>query len=302
MGAFDISAELPKLDRPIAGFRVSIHPVAELPGGGWGKGMPEGYKPKQKKQNDTPESADEKTPKGSFMLTAIAATADKVPGDQVNLFKLLPIARVTANSWTPGREPVGCLHPLNYTGWSPDLATDGPVHLTATFAEPLQANATPFLTVQLNFGNGRSQIPELIELNAIVGTDDGTDLPKEIVELLSVARSARTVEQTTFLWNYCANHASELQEKRTELINLQERLDVLTKAFPTMVMDVSAKPRDTFILHRGDYSQPTDKVQSGTPAVLPAFPSDATGDRLGLARWLTSKDHPLTARVAVNRF
>ena len=69
-----------------------------------------------------------------------------------------------------------------------------------------------------------------------------------------------------------------------------------------MVMDVAAKPRETFILNRGDYSQPTDRVQPGTLAVLPAFPTDATPDRLGLARWLTAKDHPLTSRVAVNRF
>ncbi len=300
MGAFDISGELPKLKSPISGIRVTMHPVVELPGGGWGKGMPEGYK--SKKQKDTPESFDEKVPKGTFMLTAIAATADKVPGDQINLFKLLPIRRVTSNSWTAGREPAGCLHPLNTTGWSPDLATDGPVHLTASFAEPIHSNASPFFTVQLNFGNGRNQIPELIELNAIVGTDDGTDLPKGIIELLAVPKSDRTPEQLSSLWNYCSNHAAELKATRTELINLEERLDVLTKPFSTMVMDVAAKPRETFILHRGDYAKPMDKVQPGTPAVLPPFPSDSALDRLGLARWLTLKEHPLTSRVAVNRF
>jgi hypothetical protein len=300
MGAFDIATELPKLKGPMTGFRVTMHPVDELPGGGWGKGMPEGYKPK--KQKDTPEFTEEKTPKGTFMLTAIAVTADKLASDQVNLFRLLSIKRVTANSWTPGREPVGSLHPLNTTGWSPDLQTDGPVHITATFAEPIDSTATPFFTVQLNFGNGRNQIPELIELNAIVGTDDGTDLPKEILEALAVPKIDRTHEQTTRLWNYCASHAIEFQSQRTDLLNLQDRLDVLTKPFPTMVMDVASKPRETFVLHRGDYSQPAEKVEPGTPAILPAFPGDAPADRLGLARWLTQKDHPLTSRVAVNRF
>ncbi len=114
MGAFDISTVLPKLDQPITGLRVIMHPIAELPGGGWGKGLPEGEKPKPKKPKDAPEqaasTAAEKSTKGSFMLTAIAATADKVPGDQINLFKMLQIARVTANSWTTGREPIGCLN------------------------------------------------------------------------------------------------------------------------------------------------------------------------------------------------
>jgi hypothetical protein len=46
--------------------------------------------------------------------------------------------------------------------------------------------------------------------------------------------------------------------------NLEERLAALTQPFPTMVMDVAAKPRDTFILNRGDYAQPTAKVDVGT--------------------------------------
>ena len=306
MGAFDISTELPKIDRPITGLRVIMRPVAELPGGGWGKGIAGGGKPKGKKKAASPEpiaeSAPEKSTKGTFMLTALAATADKIPGDQVNLFKMLPIARVTANSWERGREPAGCLNPLNDSGWSPDLATDGPVHLTATFSEPLTASETPFLTVQLNFGNGNNLVPELIELQAVTGTDDGTDLPNEIERSLRIPAANRTPEQALLLWKYCAEHAVELESMRTELSNLQDRLDVLTKPFTTMVMDVAAKPRETFILNRGDYSQPTDRVQPGTLAVLPAFPADATPDRLGLAGWLTAKDHPLTSRVAVNRF
>ena len=305
MGAFDISTELPKLDRPISGLRVIMHPVPELPGGGWGKG-PEGGKPRGKKQaapaDATEEPTTEKVPKGTFMLTALAATADKIPGDQVNLFKMLPISRVTANSWEHGREPAGCLDPLNDSGWSPSLDTEGAVHLTATFSEPISASATPFLTVQLNFGNGKNLVAELIELQVIAGIDDGTDLPSEILEVVEIPNANRTAEQTSILWSYCAKHAAELAAKRIELSNLQERLEVLTKPFTTMVMDVAAKPRETFILNRGDYAQPTEKVQPGTLSVLPAFPADATPDRLGLAKWLTSKDHPLTGRVAVNRF
>jgi hypothetical protein len=68
-----------------------------------------------------------------------------------------------------------------------------------------------------------------------------------------------------------------------------------------MVMNVAAKPRDTFILNRGDYAQPTDKVTAGTPGFLPPLPEGASADRLGLAQWLTMKQNPLTARVAVNR-
>jgi hypothetical protein len=54
-------------------------------------------------------------------------------------------------------------------------------------------------------------------------------------------------------------------------------------------------------LTRGQYDQPADTVDRNTPGFLPPLPSDAPRDRLGLARWLVSPDHPLTSRVAVNR-
>ncbi len=68
-----------------------------------------------------------------------------------------------------------------------------------------------------------------------------------------------------------------------------------------MVMD-DAKPRQTHILSRGDYEQPLEKVSFAVPAFLPPLPSNAPLNRLGLARWLFTPNHPLTSRVQVNRF
>ncbi len=60
--------------------------------------------------------------------------------------------------------------------------------------------------------------------------------------------------------------------------------------------------RETFVHVRGIYNQPGDKVNPGTPAVLPEFDStEPLTDRLDLAQWLFQEDNPLTARVAVNR-
>jgi len=67
-----------------------------------------------------------------------------------------------------------------------------------------------------------------------------------------------------------------------------------------MVMDDS-KPRDTFILDRGNYETRLDQVSFATPKFLPPLPADAPRNRLGLARWLMSPAQPLTARVIVNR-
>jgi hypothetical protein len=80
-----------------------------------------------------------------------------------------------------------------------------------------------------------------------------------------------------------------------------EENDVLTALVEVMAMRDRTVPRDTFVLARGAYDAPTDKVGVGTPASLGAFPASLPKNRLGLARWLTAPDHPLTARVLVNR-
>jgi hypothetical protein len=73
----------------------------------------------------------------------------------------------------------------------------------------------------------------------------------------------------------------------------------------TSVMEELPEPRPAYLLARGRYDAPkTDEthVTRTTPSALPLFPPGATRDRLGLAQWLTQPNHPLTARVAVNRF
>jgi hypothetical protein len=71
-----------------------------------------------------------------------------------------------------------------------------------------------------------------------------------------------------------------------------------------MIMKELPAPRPTFVLTRGQYDKPDParRVARGLPAFLGKLPDDAPRDRLGLARWLMSKDNALTARVIVNRF
>jgi hypothetical protein len=68
-----------------------------------------------------------------------------------------------------------------------------------------------------------------------------------------------------------------------------------------MVMEEMKEPKPAFVLKRGNYDQHGDQVTADTPSALPPFPADQPHNRLGLARWLTQPDHPLTARVTVNR-
>ena len=67
-------------------------------------------------------------------------------------------------------------------------------------------------------------------------------------------------------------------------------------------MEELPTPRKTFILMRGNYMTPGDEVPAATPGILPAMAAELPKNRLGLAKWLVAPEHPLTARVTVNRF
>lgn len=102
---------------------------------------------------------------------------------------------------------------------------------------------------------------------------------------------------------FVSKYASErIREAWQRLQTLRAQRDELWGRVPTvMVMAEMEKQRDTFVLARGVYNKPLDKVAPGVPAVLPHLPEGAPNNRLGFARWLVDPSNPLTARVAVNR-
>jgi hypothetical protein len=68
-----------------------------------------------------------------------------------------------------------------------------------------------------------------------------------------------------------------------------------------MVMGELPEPKKTYLLTRGEYDKRGEEVGPRTPDFLPPMPKGAPMNRLGLAKWLTAPEHPLTARVTVNR-
>jgi hypothetical protein len=82
----------------------------------------------------------------------------------------------------------------------------------------------------------------------------------------------------------------------------KQRRELDARIPTTLVMRERAEPRPAFVLRRGEYDQRGEAVERGTPAFLPPMDAALPRDRLGLARWLVDPRHPLTARVAVNRF
>jgi hypothetical protein len=122
---------------------------------------------------------------------------------------------------------------------------------------------------------------------------------------LSGVSGKRTKEEIDRLRDYFLTRVApqEMRRQYAELRDLRAKKTELDKSvLNTMVMQESMKPRETFVLARGDYRNKTDKVTPSVPAVLPPLPKDAPPNRLSLAKWLVDPNHPLTARVAVNRY
>lgn len=83
---------------------------------------------------------------------------------------------------------------------------------------------------------------------------------------------------------------------------LLARLDEYRKdQIPRLMIMGDDRPRPTHILDRGEYLAPLEQVDFDTPAFLPRLPADFPRNRLGFAQWLFLPEHPLTARVQVNR-
>jgi len=134
-------------------------------------------------------------------------------------------------------------------------------------------------------------------------TLDGGKVPPSIVAALNVAAAARTPAQRNELAKfYRENTDNPVKRAETALAAAKKGVEDSFADVPTtMVMKEKPEPREAFILKRGEYDHPADKVTRGVPASLPALPPGAPVNRLGFAQWLVSGEHPLTARVWVNR-
>jgi hypothetical protein len=123
--------------------------------------------------------------------------------------------------------------------------------------------------------------------------------------ILSGVFGQRSKDEAARLRHYFLTYAAPdaFRQRYAELKDLRQQKEDLTRQILTvMVMDEMDQPRETFVLARGDYRNKTEKVTPGVPAILPPLPQGAPLNRLTLARWLVDPAHPLTARVAVNRF
>ena len=116
------------------------------------------------------------------------------------------------------------------------------------------------------------------------------------LEVLMLDLAERTPNQKRVVTDHFIH--TDFKELSARLKKLDEEYPGLSQA-QTLVEN--AKPPKSHVLVRGNFQQPGIEVHPATPEILPPLPAGGKPSRLTLARWLVSRNHPLTARVTVNR-
>jgi hypothetical protein len=123
-------------------------------------------------------------------------------------------------------------------------------------------------------------------------------LPANVRAALKVAPQARSEGQVHAIFSYWRTTVPEWKSVNDEIAALWKQHP---EGASQLTLEAREKTRETQILMRGDYLKPTKKVEPGVPAVLNPLPTGAPLTRMTLANWITARNAPTTARVAVNR-
>jgi hypothetical protein len=127
----------------------------------------------------------------------------------------------------------------------------------------------------------------------------------EVREIFQKEPAERTAAEHCKLKAYFLEHAAppKLQKLRDQWFQARaDRFKFWDQLPTTMVMEQRDPPLPTHVRIRGEYNKLGERVEPNVPSLFPPMPEQARQNRLGFARWLVSGDHPLTARVAVNRY
>lgn len=164
---------------------------------------------------------------------------------------------------------------------------------------PLAVAGEKTLTFTLDQQYGQGRTIGCLRLWARTGRGDAAPVPGEIARILRTEKRSKVDEKR--LREFFVKSHPRLKKLDAELAAVQQQFDRLQPP-STLVMVELPQPRTTQMLQRGNYLTPGEAVTPGTPAALHALDASLPANRLGFARWLTSPENPLLARVTVNRW
>ena len=226
-------------------------------------------------------------PKGDFLLYNIIVKAD---GKEVK------IASATASN---NGNPQLAFDGEDLTGWGPGDRLGEDCQAVFNLAEPLPAARA--LTVELRMGRHYAATLGKFRISATTtpGKALARILPQGTEEVLASGDVQKIAGEHERLFRHFLLNAPELSKYSDPIRPLLKPLSSTTTL--AMVERDPQHPRPTFRHNRGEFRQPAEAVQPDVPAFLPPMDPKEPKNRLGFARWLVSRGHPLTARVTVNR-
>jgi hypothetical protein len=123
-----------------------------------------------------------------------------------------------------------------------------------------------------------------------------------IDQLLAIPSDQRNPQQQEKLTSVHLKTDPLYQKLIAKIQSLGDEINKIKQAAPrVMIMEDRKERRKTHVLAIGSYQSPGEEVLPATPGILPPLPEKEFSNRLDLAQWLVSRDHPLTSRVTINR-
>ncbi len=189
-------------------------------------------------------------------------------------------------------------------GWAVGGAAEKPHTLTLLTNSPVVVSAGAKLRVTLEqksefkqhtLGNFR------LSFTGDARVQEAAKIPANVIAAL--AQPKRTPEQQKVITDYFVrNIAKESAAERTRLLAATQELAAIKPVTVPIMRDLDPKQRRvTKVQLRGNWQALGDAVNEATPAVFNPLPANEPKNRLTMAKWLVSRDNPLTARVTVNR-
>ncbi len=193
------------------------------------------------------------------------------------------------------------------TGWAIGPQFGQRHHLIAELKNPIQFKEGNHLSFRFDHYHGNSHCVGRFRLSVTTETDPIVrwPVPDDIRQIITTTPSLRTKEKSEKLATFYRQVSPTLRNLERQKFQIEQRLkDLPAQKYSTLVLKERSEtqPRQTYVHVRGDFLSKGKEVTGGVPAALLPLATNQARNRLSLAKWLVDPDHPLTARVTVNRF
>ena len=226
---------------------------------------------------------------GNFVLSEVSVTADGSPVTILSASASYSQAKFDAKLVLDGNDQ---------TGWAVGGGTGKAHTLTLHFAQPVTAEARLSVKLVQNYAQANHVLGRFRLLFSSVPSAEAI-LPPEIAKILSEEPKRRNPVVIQPLYDFMAKVDPEVVAAERALKQAEAKLPKPPLMDVRVIAQRTNNPRKTNLLHRGDFLQPADEVKPGALSTLPPLKGSS---RLDLAKWLVSKNNPLTPRVTVNHF